>query len=71
MPLCVTVSRRLTCSVLFCYRMSVTCRRLEHLYLTSSTVNCEAVLTALLKTELGISVSGHHRRTIYLGVPSE
>ncbi|XP_043240040.1 uncharacterized protein LOC122390795 [Amphibalanus amphitrite] len=42
-------------------RMAVTCRKLEHLYLTSSAANCQAVLTALLKADLG--------RTIYLSVP--
>ncbi|XP_043240042.1 uncharacterized protein LOC122390797 [Amphibalanus amphitrite] len=42
-------------------RMAVTCRKLEELCLTSSAVNCQAVLTALLKTYLG--------RTIGLYVP--
>ncbi|KAF0297011.1 hypothetical protein FJT64_005558 [Amphibalanus amphitrite] len=44
-------------------RMAVTCRKLEELCLTSSAVNCQAVLTALLKTYLG--------RTIGLYVPTE
>ncbi|XP_043206487.1 uncharacterized protein LOC122372887 [Amphibalanus amphitrite] len=42
-------------------RMAGTCSKLCSLYLTSSAVNCQAVLTALLKTGLG--------RTIYLDVP--
>ncbi|XP_043201258.1 uncharacterized protein LOC122370061 [Amphibalanus amphitrite] len=48
-------------------RMAVTCRKLETLYIKSSTENCQAVLTALHETDLGCD--GGQSRTITLYVP--
>ncbi|XP_043243576.1 uncharacterized protein LOC122392591 [Amphibalanus amphitrite] len=48
-------------------RMAVTCRKLKTLFISSSTENCQAVLTALHETDLGCD-SGLSR-TIELYVP--
>ncbi|XP_043240036.1 uncharacterized protein LOC122390794 [Amphibalanus amphitrite] len=42
-------------------RMAKACRKLQYLYLTSSAVNCQAVLAALLKTGLGCTDRGQCR----------
>ncbi|XP_043240046.1 uncharacterized protein LOC122390800 [Amphibalanus amphitrite] len=45
-------------------RMAKACRKLQYLYLTSPAVNCQAVLTALLKTELGRTIELHVPRAV-------